>query len=75
MLRIRISFRRNSYILLHQSLSHAVRVTAPFTQGSLRRSRARGFIDTLNAAGIIPAAVYFFLLDLTILQCHSKQII
>ena len=50
MLRIRITFRRNCYILLHQSLSHAVRVTAPFTQGSLRRSRARGFIDTLRGS-------------------------
>ena len=40
--RIPIGFRRNPNIVLRQSLSHAVRVTAPFTQGSLgRRKRHR----------------------------------
>ena len=56
MLRICIGLRRKGNILPQQSLSHAVRVTAQrkalpsvaFTQGSLGRSRARGFIDSLS---------------------------
>ena len=47
-LRICIGFRRNRHILLQQSLSHAVRMTAPFAQGSLGRSRARRFFDSLK---------------------------
>ena len=67
-LRIRIGLRRIRNMSLHQSLSHATRMTAPFTQGcarrrvqsatdrrsalsaelSLRRSRAREFIDNLS---------------------------
>lgn len=48
MLRICIRLRRKGNILPRQSLSHAARVTAPFAQGSLGRSRARGFIDSLR---------------------------
>ena len=48
-LRTRTDFRRNRNIVLQQSLSHAVRVTAPFTQGSLGCSRTRRFFDKLRA--------------------------
>ena len=48
-MRIHINFRKKRNIVLRQSLSHAVRMTAPFTQGSLGRSRARGFFDRLKS--------------------------
>ena len=49
--RICIHFQRNRNIVLHQSLSHAIRVTAPFTQGSLRRSSASAKTPPANGRG------------------------
>ena len=47
-------------ILFLQSLSHAVRVTAPFTQGSLGRCRAIVFFDKQERPVELSTGVFYF---------------